>query len=166
MNSYLMFAILLALALLQSTVMPRITVLDVHPDLLLMAVTSWCLLRGAQEGMLWALVGGVTTDLFSGARFGVCTLSLLIVSFLSSLGQSNIFRFDVLIPIMVIPLATLLYSGIMLALLSVLGWPVDWAQSLTRLVFPSMLVNTLGMPVVYLLMRTLDRRTGREEIAW
>ena len=166
MSSYLTLAILLVLSLLQSTWMPHITLLGVHPDLVLLAVTSWSLLRGSQEGMLWALVGGVATDLFSGGPFGVITLSLLVVSFLSGLGEKTVFRFDLLIPILVIPLATLVYDGVLLVLLSVLGWPSQWGANFVQVILPSALVNTLGMPLVYILLRTLDRRTSREEMTW
>jgi rod shape-determining protein MreD len=166
MNIYLTLAIVFVLGLLQSTLMPHITIWGVHPDLVLMVVTSWSLLRGAQEGMLWALLGGIACDLFSGGTFGVCTLPLLLVSFASSLGESNVFRFDLLIPILVIPLATLVYNGIIMVLLGLLGWPVAWGDDLVRIIFPAMLVNTLAMPLVYLVMRTLDRHTGREEISW
>lgn len=166
MNLYLTLVILLSLALLQSTVMPRITLWGVHPDLMLMVVTSWSLLRGGQEGMLWALLGGIALDMFSGARFGVCTLPLLVVSFLSSLSARNVFRFDLLVPILITPLASLLYNGLLLVLLNMLGWPAAWGESVVRIVLPSMLVNSLGMPFVYLIMRTIDRRTGREEMTW
>lgn len=164
MNQYLSFAILFCLALLQTTVMPRITVLGVHPDFVLMVITSWSLLRGSEEGMLWALVGGVVMDLFSGAPFGVCTLSLLVVSFLSGLGQRNVFRFDLLTPILAIPLVTLVYQLIILGLLFVFGWRADWKVSLNQVVFPSMLVNTMGMPIVYLAARLLHRRTEPKEV--
>jgi rod shape-determining protein MreD len=164
MNQYLSFAILFCLALLQTTVVPRITVLGVHPDLVLMVVTSWSLLRGAEEGMLWALVSGIVMDLFSGAPFGVCTLALLIVSFLSGLGQRNVFRFDLVLPILAAPPATLVYQLVIYGLLFALGWRANWKASLNQVILPSVVVNTLGMPVVYLLARLLHRRTGREEI--
>ena len=166
MNAYLTIAALVIVAMLQSTVMPRIMVLGVHPDLMLLVVTSWSLLRGAHEGMFWALVGGIAVDLFSGAPFGVFTLSLLIASFLSSLGERNVFRLDLLIPILVIPLATLVQNAMMLGLLWVLREPANWGAGFARVIFPAMLVNTISMPVVYLAMRTLDRHVGREEMAW
>jgi rod shape-determining protein MreD len=165
MNQYLSFAILFCLSLLQSTVMPRITLLGVHPDLVLMAVISWSLLRGSEEGMLWALIGGVIMDLLSGAPFGICTLALLIASFASGLGQHHIMRADLLIPVIVIPPATLVYHLILLGALAALGWRAEWNTSLRRVVLPSMLINSLGMPVVYLLVRWLHRRMSREEIA-
>jgi rod shape-determining protein MreD len=163
---YLTFAILLTLGLVQSTVVPRIYLLGVHPDLMLVVVTSWSLLRGWQEGMLWALIGGVIMDVLSGAPFGVYTLSLLLAAFLAGLGQRNVFRFDLLIPVLVIPVVSLVYNLSLLALLSLLRWPVDWRQSVTRIILPSLVVNSLFMPIIYLPLRALDRRTRREEIAW
>jgi rod shape-determining protein MreD len=165
MNQYLSFAILFCLSLLQSTVMPHITILGVHPDLVLMAVTSWSLLRGSGEGMLWALIGGVIMDLLSGAPFGICTLALLIASFGSGFGQHHIMKADLLIPVLVIPPATFVYQLILLGALAALGWRSGWSTSLRHVVLPSMLVNSLGMPVIYLLARWLHRRMGREEIA-
>lgn len=165
MNPYLTFCTLLGLALLQSTVVPRFTLLGVHPDLMLLAVTSWSLLRGSAEGMLWALIGGLAMDLFSGAPLGVCTLPLLIVGFLSGLSEKTVFRLDLLIPILVIPLASLLYGTGMWVILRVLGWPAVWGQSLTQVILPGALVNTLAMPAVYLALRVLYRRR-RREIPW
>lgn len=165
MNQYLSFAILFCLSLLQSTVMPHITILGVHPDLVLMAVISWSLLRGSEEGMLWALIGGVIMDLLSGAPFGICTLALLVTSFASGFGQHHILRADLLIPVLVIPPATLVYQLILLGALTALGWRAGWDTSLRQVVLPSMLVNSLGMPVIYLLTRWLHRRMGRQEIA-
>jgi rod shape-determining protein MreD len=166
MNLYLTLALSFLLALLQSTVLSRVTVLGVHPDLLLLVVTSWSLLRGAEEGMVWALIGGSALDLFSGARFGVHTLSLLVVGFLAGLGGKAGFRFDLLMPMLVIPLATLGYELSTMALLHVTGWPVAWGAYMGRTVFSCTVVNTLGMPLVYLAMRALYRRTVRKEITW
>ncbi len=162
MNLYLTFAILLSTALLQSTVMPHITVLDVHPDLMLMVVVAWSILRGSEEGMVWAVIGGVALDLLSGAPFGICTLALLIVSFLAGLSRRSVFRSDLLLPLLIIPPATLLYEGFMLVALRVLGWPADLKVGVMHIVLPALLVNTLGMPPVYLMVREVHRRTRWE----
>jgi rod shape-determining protein MreD len=165
-NPYLYFGLLFGLALLQSTVMPKISVLGVHPDLLLMAVTSWSLLRGSEEGMLWALISGVALDLFSGAPFGIYSLALLLIGFAAGLGQRNMLRIDILAPILVIPLSTLVYVLTTMTLLSILGWDMEWGARLRTVLLPSILVNSLGMPFVYLPARLLHRRVAREEISW
>lgn len=164
MNAYWTFALLIALVLLQTSVVPQIAAaslpaLNVRPDLVLIVVTAWSLLRGAQEGMLWALIAGVAADIVSGAPFGMSTLPLLLVSFGAGLSQRSIFRFDLVIPILVIPVATLIYRASMLAWLKAFGWPVTWAQGLSPIILPTIVVNTLLMPVVYWSLRQVTRRS-------
>ena len=159
MNAYLTFALLIGFVLFQVTVVSQISIFGVHPELLLTVVTSWSLLRGAESGMLWALIAGVTMDILSGAPFGMSTLPLLVVSFVAGLSQRRIFRFDLVVPILVIPVATLVYQGAMLAWLKVFDWPVTWRDGMNHVILPSMLLNTLIMPAVYWLLRWLDRRT-------
>lgn len=166
MNPYGSFLLLSLLALLQSTLLPQIKVLGVQPDLVLLTVISWSLLRGAEEGMLWALIGGLALDTLSSAQVGVNTLPLLLISFLAGLWQRGLIRLDVLVPFLAIPLATLVYQGGMVALLKLLGWPATWQASLRYAILPTTLINTLLMPLVYVLMRWIHRRTRSEEIAW
>lgn len=166
MSPYLSIGIMFSLALLQTTVMPRITVLGVHPDLVLMAVVAWSVLRGSREGMVWALIGGIVMDLFSAAPFGISTLTLLIISFASGLGQASFFRIDLLVPIMVIVPATLVYQLCLAGLLSLLTGAAGWGTRLGQVILPTILVNSASMTFVYMLARLLHQRTHREEVAW
>ena len=166
MSPYLSVGIMFSLALLQTTVMPHITVLGVHPDLVLMAVVAWSVLRGSKEGMVWALIGGVVMDLFSAAPFGISTLTLLIVGFASGLGQASFFRIDLLVPIVIIVPATLVYQLCIAGLLSLLTGAAGWGTRFGQIVLPTILVNSVGMIVVYVLVRLVHQRTRREEVAW
>jgi rod shape-determining protein MreD len=159
MNAYWTFALLIVLVLLQASVVPQISASGVRPDLVLIAVTAWSLLRGAEEGMLWALIAGVAMDIVSGAPFGMSTLPLLLVSFGAGLSQRGIFRFDLVIPILIIPVATLIYRAAMLAWLKAFGWPVTWGEGLRPIILPTIVINTLMMPVVYWLLRLVSRRS-------
>ena len=117
MNVYWSFLLLSVLALLQGTLLPQVKVLGTQPDLVLLTVVSWSLLCGAEEGMMWALIGGLALDLLSSAQLGVNTLPLLLISFLAGLWQRGIVRLDVLVPLLAIPIATLVYQGAMVGLL-------------------------------------------------
>jgi rod shape-determining protein MreD len=161
MNAYWTFALLIALVLFQTSIVPQFTVLGVHPDLLMIVVTAWSLLRGSEEGMLWALIAGVALDIVSGAPFGMSTLPLLVIGFGAGLSQRGLFRFDLVIPILVIPVANLIYQVAMLAWLKGFGWPVTWDKALNHIILPSMLVNTLLMPAIYWLLRLVSMRAER-----
>jgi len=165
-NIYASILLLISVALIQSTVMPHLTLWDVKPDLMLLAVISWSLLRGTREGIVWGLIGGLCLDLFSGAPLGLSALALLIVSFFSGLGAATVFRTHVILPLATVFFASLIYDLIFLLVLRTLGWSVMWLDSFIGLVLPASLLNVLLTPLVYPTMRWLHRKTGRKEMDW
>jgi rod shape-determining protein MreD len=146
--------------------MPHLTIMGVKPDLVLLMVISWSLLRGAQEGVIWALVGGMGLDLLSGAPFGTSTVPLVIISLLAGLGELSVFRTRIALPLIATLIATLAYDLFFLLLLYAEGRSIAWADSLIKVVLPSTLFNVLLSPFVYKALYWLHRKTGREEMAW
>lgn len=145
---------------------PHLTILGVKPDLLLLVVISWSLLRGAKEGMIWALVGGIGLDLFSGAPFGTSTVALVALSLLAGLGELSVFRTHIALPLIATLIATLAYNLFFLLLLYARGCSIAWTDSLIKVVLPSTLLNVLLAPFIYKALYLLHRRTGPEEMAW
>lgn len=158
--------LLVVTALAQTTLSPCLAILGVQPNLMLLVILCWSLLRGAKEGMLWAFGGGVFLDVLCAAPFGTSTLSLLLVSFLSSLGQVTIFRSSLSPPLVVSFFGSLLHDLLFLTILQLMGWAVDWPTSLWRLMLPAAVLNTALMPLVYVLLRWLHQRTTEAELAW
>lgn len=166
MSPYLVCVLLVTIALAQTTLSPRLAILGVQPNLMLLAVLSWTLLRGGKEGMLWAFGGGMLLDMLSGTPFGALTLSLLLVSFMSGLGEGTIFRTTLSLPLVASFVGSLVHDLAFLAILQLMGWAVDWPTSLWRLMLPAAGLNTAIMPLLYALLRWLDRRTKEAEVAW
>jgi len=165
-NLYITLALLTGVALLQSTVVPHLTLGGVAPDLMLMVVVSWNLLRGTARSIVWALIGGLMLDLTSGIPFGVMTFSLALISVLTGLGEINVFRANLLLPGATIVFATVVYYLAVLLLSQVMGRPVAWGLSMFRLIGWAVVVNLVTMPWVYLLLRWLHHRTSGEHISW
>jgi rod shape-determining protein MreD len=163
---YLVIPFLVVVALVQATVIPHLTIWGVYPDLPLLVVVSWSLLRGAREGMVWGFIAGVAVDLFSGAPFGAATLGLLAASLFTGLGQATVYRAHVALPLLVMFLATIVYDLVFLLILRVSGEAVDWLPALLRVILPSAVLNALLTPIVLWAMRFLDNRFGREEMEW
>jgi rod shape-determining protein MreD len=165
-NPYLAVPLLLTIALLQTTALPALKILGVKPELMLLVVLAWSLLRGTEEGLMWAFVGGLMLDLFSGGPLGASALALVVVSFLSGLTEGSVARTSFVLPIGAALAGTLLYQGLFLLVVRLTRGPVPWADSLFRTALPSLAVNVLLMPLIFQALAWLDRRTGREEIGW
>jgi rod shape-determining protein MreD len=158
--------LLVTVAILQSTLVSHFRIWGVFADLPLLVVVSWGLLRGPREGLIWGFIAGVTVDLFSGAPFGAATFGLMAAGFLSGLGQSTVFRSQILLPLFAVLLATIVYDILFMLVVWISGNPVSWFDSLFRLVLPSAVLNAVLTPVVFVIMRWLNARFGREEMEW
>jgi rod shape-determining protein MreD len=152
--------------MLQSSLGPSIAVAGLHPDFVLVAVISWTLLRGGQEGLLWAIIGGLSLDLLSIGPFGASLIALVVTGLLAMIGFGRMFGGYLVLPLALAFPLSMTYYLIYGSLLSVFGKPIAWLPSLTYVVLPASLLNMAAMLLVFPLLRLLHRRTGREEITW
>jgi rod shape-determining protein MreD len=160
---YLAIPLLVAIAIVQSTVLPHLAVRGVFPELPVLAVSSWSLLRGPREGLVWGFIAGVAVDLFSGAPFGAATLALLAAGGLSGLARGTVLQLRILLPVATAFVATTAYALVFLAILRVSGQAVPWLGSLYRIILPVAAINAVLMPVVYGLLYLLHRWIQQRE---
>jgi rod shape-determining protein MreD len=166
MLQYLFMLLVAVLALAQSAFMPHLRVGGVYPDLLLVSVISWTILRGRRQGLIWALAGGIVLDLLSGAAFGIWTAALVGASLMVGVGAGGFFRSHGLLPLAGLLLGSLTYNGIALGLLAATGHRIVWADTMTRVVLPGLLVNLALMLLVFPAVRALHRATAPREMRW
>ena len=146
--------------MLQTTLSPFIKISGVHPDLVLILVIGWGILRGLGEGLIWALIGGLCLDFTSGAPFGIFTLTSLLVALAASISHGRVFGSSIILPLgLTFPLS-LLFNGLALLLLTLLGRSVVWTQAFYNVLLPVAIFNTVVMmlvfPLLYLLNRVLN----------
>jgi len=113
-------------------------------------VVAWSLLRGTREGVILAFLGGFFLDLLSAAPFGVSTMPLLLVAFITGLGEVNILRSTFILPLLIGFLATLLYYMLAFVMFRTLQWPIG-ITFVFQMGGKAALYNTLLMPFVYVL---------------
>ncbi|HTJ61188.1 MAG TPA: rod shape-determining protein MreD [Candidatus Saccharimonadales bacterium] len=77
MRVALAIALPLAAALLQSAVVPFLSVGDARPNLPFLVAGSWSLAAGAGEAVWWAFIGGLAADLLSGGPLGAFAVASL-----------------------------------------------------------------------------------------
>jgi rod shape-determining protein MreD len=128
------------------------------PDLMLLVVGSWSLLRGTREGLLWALGGGLLLDLMSGGPAGVATVSLVLSSVIIGMGELNVVRDSLWLPLVASALATGVYDVAYWAILQVTGRSLYTVRSLLQVMGPSVMLNALVMYPTYWATRWLSRR--------
>jgi rod shape-determining protein MreD len=138
---------LLTLAILQSSVFSQLTLLDGRPDLVLLAVLSWSLVGHHVEAMLLGMIGGLFLDLLSGLPFGSHAIALILVIYLVSFFEGRFWEAHLLMPLSVSLIASLIFHGLEIGTILLMGRSFDVTHVMTRIILPSTFLNlVLAIP--------------------
>ena len=154
----------MGVALAQTVLLARVDLLGARPDLMLLVVLTWAMVRGLEEGLVWGFAGGLIIDLLSGGPLGVSSLALLAVALLGGQPWGLGLGWRFLRLLLLTLFGVVAYHLILLTVLAWTGHAVAWGFSLTRVVVPSALLNVLLAPFVRPVLAWLERRTRREGI--
>jgi rod shape-determining protein MreD len=141
------------------------TISGLHPDLVLLLVIGWTILRSLEEGLTWALIGGLTLDFISGAPFGVFSLALVLVVVIVGVTQGRIFGSNIFFPLLLTFPLSILFNGLILLALNILGRPVAWVETFSLTLFPLALLDTGIMLLIFPLLYLVNRRLTPQPLA-
>lgn len=148
-----------AIALIQDAALTRVAILGSRPDLVFLVVVGWAFMRGSVEGAVWAFIGGLLLDVFSGGPFGSMTLALLLVAVFVGRQWGRELGSVILQLVLLTLVSCFAYHALLLLTLSGTGHVVDWGYSLAQVAAPSAFLNALLAPFVYWPLAWLDRST-------
>jgi rod shape-determining protein MreD len=158
MTLWILIPLLLLVSIVQVSVLPLISIAGYKIDLALMLVVAQALVGTPGTASQWGFIVGLFLDLASGLPFGIHALTLTVVGLLMDLGEAAFFRGNVLAPPIAMVSATLFYNILILAILSLMSWSINWGDYVFRIILPSALLNTVAMPVTYFPLQWLQRR--------
>lgn len=150
-------AVLVPAAVLQVTLAPRLEVAGAFPNLVLLAVVGWTLIRGAGPGLRWAIAGGLLLDLVAPGPLGVHALALAVAAYGVGFLQRSFEPDAVAMPAVSGALAALAYNLVLVALSQLLGHPVSLLPVVQAWIAPAALYQAALTPLALLLLRRLDR---------
>jgi len=156
-----LLAALLVLPLItamQEGVVWHLTAFGTQPNLVLLAVLDWGLIRGVEEGMLWGLIGGIFLDLYSGLPFGTSSAAFVVIAGLISLGETALMRTHVLLPLVAGAIAVMLYYGVAVVVVASVRHDVLLNPFMLRTVIGVAIYSAVINPILYVGAQMLDRR--------
>ncbi len=148
MTRILFGLLLFVTALVQATVLPRVNPTSLSPDLILVMLFLWSASRGIRESLAWIFFTGILLDVLTLDPLGTNGLALVIVVLLSGPGRQRIFQFNVVVPVLLVFVATIVH-GVVLYMLR--GAPLG-----LFIVFQAFL-HALLLPILYLISRLFSR---------
>lgn len=116
---YLLFPLMVILTIIQSTFLPHFPIFGVVPQLSLLVIISWALLRDWQEALLWALIAGILNDLLSLAPVGASSLALMAAIAVVVILQRNLPQYRIVIPVILTIIATTIFWLVYLVIIRI-----------------------------------------------
>jgi rod shape-determining protein MreD len=135
--------ILAALAILQSSLLSQVRLLEGAPDLILVAVIGWALTGRAEESMILGFIGGIFLDLLSGVPFGVTALALVIVTYVVSASENRFWGTHPLLQMAATLLSSGIFHAVIILSLVLTGRSIDFNILVSRVLLPTVFLNLL-----------------------
>jgi rod shape-determining protein MreD len=158
---YFGLPILLLAAVLQSVWLDGLRLIGGRPDLVLLLVVTWSIIRGANEGALWGFVGGVICDLLSGSGLGLWTLSLTTVGLLAGQPWVQALGPTLIRLALMSAFGTLVGHTVLLLTMALLGYAVSLGRDLPAVAFPAAMLNLMLSPFAFSFLVWFHKRSRR-----
>ena len=149
-------AIIVIALLIQLTLINSITILGIKPDLIIIIVVIFSLLKGEKEGAISGFTSGLLQDIFSTGLLGINALAKTVTGFICGILKEKIFYEHILFLIPIITfLASLMQSILIFLLLRAFGVEYNLAWSIKQIALPEALYNSLLSPFIFLAINKL-----------
>lgn len=137
-------------ALLQSSVISRISLGYGKADLVMLVIVCWALQERVSSHWYWAVFGGLLMSLISAAPFFSYLISYLLIVGICQVIKRNIWQIPIVTLVFCVILGSLIENGVSWMALYLSGISLPLMKSFTNIVLPSLFFNTLlGIPVYY-----------------
>jgi len=148
MTRILFGLLLFVTAMVQATVLPRVNPTSLSPDIVLVMLFLWSASRGIRESLAWIFFTGLLLDVLTLDPLGTNGLALVIVVLFSGPGGRRIFQFNVVVPILMVFVATIVHG---LVLYTLRGAAPGFSIVLQAI------LHAMLLPILYLISRLFSR---------
>lgn len=147
-NRIILFITIIVCFLLQCTVMDRISIGSITPNLLLILCVSMGLMRGRKVGLWTGFFSGLFVDLFYGSLFGFYALIYMYIGFISGYAFRSFYDDDLKVPLFLVAGTDLLYNLAVYGLQFLLRGRLGFWTYIYRIIIPE-IVYTVFSPSSY-----------------
>jgi cell shape-determining protein MreD len=154
------------LALLQASSIEQFKILGVAPNLLLVLLVAWLVVRGLDDVLPMLFVAGLTLGLIGSQTPGLVLLALLPIAGFGVVRELHVVHSDAVLVLALVLASTVAYEMILLASVMATGGVLDVRAAFMHAVVPATLVNVaLALPV-WVVMRFAKPVDARRRLSY
>ncbi len=150
-----------ALYVIQTSLLTLLSYHGLVPDLLLIFVVSLGFTRGARYGVLLGFGAGLLQDVASGTFFGINIFGKMLIGYICGFLSDRVFHGKDVLTVIATVAATIVNYFIFVAIVILLGYPLEIAQHMKHTLLPMMWLNLLFAYPIQRLTRYWGKRLQR-----
>lgn len=162
MSYYVGITLIIFTALLEASVLPLFRIEGLQPNLTLVVLMAWLIIRGAEEAYVLIPIGGVFIGLVDGALMGTALLALAPVALLQEVRGGQLNEKGLLMAVVFTAIMSLVYNYTYLLIFTLQGEAASWVDATMRIILPTTLLNLavlLPLYAVFAFLNPLQRRS-------
>ena len=158
-----LFFIISICFVLQTTVFPSIDFVNITPNLLIIVVASFGMMRGKKEGMILGFFSGLLIDIFCGFYLGIYALLYMYVGYLTGLFQKRFYPEDIKLPLVVVASSDLMSNVCMYLIMFLTRSRYDFGYYFSNIILPELIYTTIITIFFYLLLLKINQKLEANE---
>ncbi|MDO4648646.1 MAG: rod shape-determining protein MreD [Eubacteriales bacterium] len=148
-SKIILFLTILCSFLLQSTVVHSISLGSISPNLILILVVSFGLMRGRKSGLWVGFFSGILIDIFYGYPFGFYALIYMYIGFFSGYAHRICYDDDLKVPVLLVTVSDFVYNIAVYGLQFLLRGRTGLFTYLYRIILPEVFYTAILTLIVY-----------------
>ena len=153
-----MAVLILLFILLQSTICEEIAIASIKPNLLIILIVSFGLMRGRRSGMLIGFFCGLLTDIFFESILGFNAVIYMWVGYMSGYFYRIFYDDDIKTPLFLISVSDLAYGIIHYCFRFLLRGRIQFFHYLGRIILPEMFYTLILTIICYRILYMINQR--------
>lgn len=154
-------ALVILCALIEASVLPMFRIQGLQPNLTLVLLMAWLIIRGAEEAYVLIPIGGVFLGLVDGALMGTALLAMAPVAILQEIRGAQLNERGLIMAVTFTAVMSLVYNYTYLLVFTLQGEAGSWVEATTRVVLPTTFLNVAVLLPLYLVFSLLNQPRRR-----
>lgn len=153
-----LFLIISICFVLQTTTLQTLSFANITPNLLIIVVASFGLMRGKKEGMCIGFFSGLIIDIFCGFYLGIYALLYMYVGYFAGFFQKRFYAEDIKFPLLICSASDLALNLVIYLVLFLTRSRYDFGYYFANVILPELVYTTIVTIFFYLLLLKINQK--------
>jgi rod shape-determining protein MreD len=161
MSYYVGITLLLFSALIEVSVLPLFRVYGLQPNLTLIILIAWLIIRGEEEAYVLIPIGGVFLGLVESAPIGTAIIALAPIAVLQEIRGSQLRQGGIVMAVAFTAVMSVVYNFTYLLVFTLTGESGSWLLATTNVILPATLLNIVVLVPLYVVFSVVNPQQRR-----